>query len=258
MANQSFDITGLTVNVDETVDTGAGIFIGRGDPASNAERTCLFGGAVIGTQSPNAMTLVSSGFATFTARDWFLIDGMHLENVRTGLHIGGTAAFFAQRLYVHGTRGGFAIVHNAGGTGAIVDTLLDEVYSGISLGDSETTAGFPNASSSLLLQGLLLHVASMSALAGSSGPHGPMINWDGAGPMPHLEIRDSVFFLDDASGWGDQGFPRNVTIGEGVVFVFGGGAPPADLFVPAGVRVSSDPAVDWVPRRDAWLRNHGF
>lgn len=236
-----------------------------------ARHNCFLGGKVVGQQASSlTWRQVKKQYdgtgLQMGGNDWYVIDGLRVENVEDGLRPRGTRdlypkdgdGFTLRNAYFTRIRDDCISNTDIAG-GVIEDSLFDGCYTGISElpgnGNAQRKIPAP-AGESLILDGVLLRLQAMPGTYRNDDPrllgHGTLFKWSDVANK--VVLRDSVFLIDTAPAKGRVDFPPGTVAKNVTVVWLGHGAFPGT--VPAGVTVTTDRSV-WDTARSRWLTRHG-
>jgi hypothetical protein len=233
---------------------------------------CVLGGLVRGRQ-PRTLTWqqmkthYDGDALRIAGNDWYIIDGLRVDNVEDGVAPRGTDevypkdgdGFVLRNLYMTYIRDDCVENDDIAG-GLIYDSLFDGCYTGISERPTDGNAQWNHpapAGETLTLDHVLLRLQAMPGPYESAGAsifgHGQLFKWSNV--ANELVIRDSVFLVERKPNSPSYfPFPAG-TITQNVTIVWLGGGK-FKWKVPPGTRVVTDRAV-WDSARADWLNRHG-
>jgi hypothetical protein len=233
---------------------------------------CVLGGRVVGSQARSLTwdemkTNYDGDALRLSGNDWYLADGLRVDNVEDGFAPRGTEdlypkdgdGFTARNMYMTYIRDDCVENDDIAG-GVVSDSLFDGCYTGISERPSSSSPqnGYPApAGETLTLDHVLLRLEPMPGPYSTNDPnllgHGQLFKWS---PVANsLVIRDSIFVVEKQPNGGSADFPEGTIASNVTVVWLGGGAFPGKL--PAsGVQVVTDRSV-WDTARARWLERHG-
>jgi len=232
---------------------------------------CLIGGLVQG-QQPRDLTWqqMKSDYdgtgARVAGNDWYVVDGLRVENVEDGVDPRGTEGrypkdgdgFLLRNLYFQYIRDDCIENDDIAG-GVIEDSLFDGCNTGISERPSDGNPQLRHPAPSdeeLVLRNVLMRLEPMPGPRGEDDAnvlgHGQLFKWSDV--SNRLRIEDSIFLVEQVPNRGTTDFPEGTVAKNVTVVWLGGGAFPGR--VPEGVRITTDLQV-WETAKDRWLSRHG-
>ncbi|NIX76883.1 calcium-binding protein [Microvirga terricola] len=221
------------------------------------------GGTIHGEVPQNSdwqYTYVNSAAVRVNSANSFVIDDWTITNPWDGIRVGGTGTFRIEDTYVANSRDD-AVENDDVIGGTITDSLFDNVFSGISLGDGDVD-GSHNV---VTMDGMLLR--SKSYFYKGEMTHGSPFKLDkGTGDadvVPSLRFINDVVAIEDVHHFGQERLQRawDKTIeSHGNVFLNLSDTPlPSDYPKPgAGWTILQGQAARdyWAKARAAWIDDH--
>jgi hypothetical protein len=198
------------------------------------------------------------------SRDWYLIDGLRVDNVEDGIDPRGKEGEYPKRADGMIIRNAYfkyvrddCVENDDIAGGVIVDSLFDGCYTGISEQPDPEQSAHPAPPGEVLeLDHVLLRLQMMPGPYGTHDPgirgHGQLFKW--YQQSNRLNITDSIFLVQTQPHGGTADFPPGTTASNVTVVWLGRGPFPGS--VPAGVTITTDRGV-WDTARSKWLKRHG-
>jgi hypothetical protein len=232
-------------------------------------RVCWIGGKVVGQQSRGltwgAMKQLYDGAGLrLASADWYLIDGLRVDNVEDGVDPRGKEGQYPAQADGMVIRNAYfkyvrddCVENDDIAGGIVVDSLFDGCYTGISeQPDAEQSAYAAPPGETLTLDHVLLRLEMMPGPYGTNDPsvrgHGQLFKW--YEQSNRLDIKDSIFLVQTRPQGGTANFPPGTTASNVTVVWLGSGPFPGS--VPRGVTITTDRGV-WDSARSRWLTRHG-
>jgi hypothetical protein len=230
---------------------------------------CWVGGKVVGQQprdlSWDTMKRRYDGAGLhITSADWYLIDGLRVDNVEDGIDPRGKEGQYPKQADGMVIRNAYfkyvrddCVENDDIAGGLIVDSLFDGCYTGVSEQPDPIQSAYPAPAGEVLeLDHVLLRLQMMPGPYGTHDPtvrgHGQLFKWY---PQSNrLDIKDSIFLVQTQPNGGTADFPAGTTASNVTVVWLGKGPYPGS--VPPGVTITTNRGV-WDSARSKWLKRHG-